>query len=55
MCVTNGGGVRGLGVGRKEGGKKMSKTSTLCRELWKGEFGEVKLWLLESLKRYLLS
>jgi hypothetical protein len=34
--------------------KKMSKTSTLCRELWKGEFCEVKLWLLEILKCYLL-
>ena len=27
--------------------EKMSKTSTLCRWLWEGEFDEVKLSLLE--------
>ncbi len=33
--------------GKKGGGKKMSKTSTLCRKLWKRKFDEVKLSLLE--------
>jgi hypothetical protein len=47
VCVTSGGGVRGLGVLEKRVEEKMSKTSTLCRELWKGKFGEVNLWLLE--------
>ncbi len=27
--------------------EKMSKTSTLCRKLWRGKFEEVKLSLLE--------
>ncbi len=47
MCVTNGGEVRGLGVRGKGGVEKMSKTSTLCRRLWRRKFEEVKLSLLE--------
>ena len=48
MCVTNGGEVRGLGVGGKgRWKKKMSKTSTLCRKLLEGKFDDVKWSLLE--------
>ncbi len=47
VCVTNGGEVRGLGVRGKREVEKMSKTSTLCRRLWRRKFEEVKLSLLE--------
>ncbi len=48
VCVTNGGEVRGLGVGGNgKWRKKMSKMLTLCRKLRSIKFGEVKLSLLE--------
>ncbi len=43
VCVTNGGEVRGLGVGGNGRWEKMSKTSTLCRKFMEKKiFEEVK-------------
>ena len=53
VCDEWRGSVR-IGCWRKREVERMSKTSTLCRKLWRGKFEEMKLSLLKKLKRYLL-
>ncbi len=47
MCVTNGGEVRGLGVGGNGRWKKCRKRRLYVESLWRRKFEEVKLSLLE--------
>ncbi len=46
MCVTNGGEVRGLGVGETGGGKNVENVDVMSKVM-EGKFEEVKLSLLE--------
>ena len=47
VCDEWRGSVR-IGCWRKREVERMSKTSTLCRKLWEGNFEGIKLSLLES-------